>query len=898
MRKCACGSGKGAGLDDQCTKCRGKRIQRKPSTAAPTRGFDVSNVALSAPADRSEREADRAADHAVNALGGRAAGSPPATAAAAHDAPAQVAANGLIVDDETELLATGQMRKLGFLAELRTASCDAADRVLAQVGRSTDGCPMIAKWIGTYERREAALVERAIHKYAPETRFAASAHAYIPLVAARIARGVQSWAITGKVPDLPPELAGAMTGGGVLGALAGIGSMLGRAARAIGSLFRSPDGDAPGGDVDRGATSDRLGDGTPLEPSVRGQMEDAFGHGFGDVRVHADPSAASLSRDLGARAFTIGSHVAFGSGEYRPGTVAGDALLAHELAHVVQQTGGSAMRDSEPSPAHEEDADAAALDAVSQLHGKRDRRDGRLVQQRSGLGLQRCNSDVPKLPDEHAKDQLAGTHLPNPTEQKNLMGDLGIQPPGPPKSAADAAASKDEPEVSEEAKIAGRLWDGVEQPGIDKEHAEKNRARLADQLRGTVDDYLSDHPVKEKTQVPLKQFEGACQAAKAEADAYFGGWVTADRKQLNFEAEKNLLSAYDFEAMKAKGIPVPTAAQRIMKIVDSTDVGQAVTSKHFFQRNRSNEERVFFATILTELAKDKDRADKLIAYSKWAGISRPFPDHRGLFLANDDASDAMKWEVFGICAHEYIHTLAHPAFTAATARASSDVPLEGFTHMFTKELLVHALPRIASDDALREKVQGHGGSADTSLLEKWAATVYTDVTHRAEHMRQIAGSPVPTGGGCKATPTYAPGGFNAVKAAYFLGHVELIGLSPSGAPGPTAATPDEVSVPDKVETVEQLAQASGVPAAEILDKNPRLRTQPKLTAGDRVTLPGCRMHVVIADKPDQSPPVSETKAQIAQGNGVSPDDLDRGNPGLIGKWEPLALGQRILVPRH
>ena len=67
-----------------------------------------------------------------------------------------------------------------------------------------------------------------------------------------------------------------------------------------------------------------------------------FGHDFANVRVHADAAAAESARSVHALAYTVGSDVVFGAGQYAPGTRAGQQLLAHELAHVVQQTGRSA----------------------------------------------------------------------------------------------------------------------------------------------------------------------------------------------------------------------------------------------------------------------------------------------------------------------------------------------------------------------------------------------------------------------------------------------------------------------------------------------------------------------------------------------------------------------------
>ncbi len=77
--------------------------------------------------------------------------------------------------------------------------------------------------------------------------------------------------------------------------------------------------------------------GQPLEPSTRRFMEARFGHDLSGVRVHHDRKAAKAARAVQARAFTVGRNVIFGPGEYAPGSQEGRRLLAHELAHVVQQ---------------------------------------------------------------------------------------------------------------------------------------------------------------------------------------------------------------------------------------------------------------------------------------------------------------------------------------------------------------------------------------------------------------------------------------------------------------------------------------------------------------------------------------------------------------------------------
>ncbi len=81
------------------------------------------------------------------------------------------------------------------------------------------------------------------------------------------------------------------------------------------------------------------GHGRPLEPALRGDMEQRFGRDFSEVRVHSDGAAEQSARDVNAIAYTAGHHIVFGSGQLTAGTHAGRHLIAHELTHVIQQTG-------------------------------------------------------------------------------------------------------------------------------------------------------------------------------------------------------------------------------------------------------------------------------------------------------------------------------------------------------------------------------------------------------------------------------------------------------------------------------------------------------------------------------------------------------------------------------
>jgi outer membrane protein OmpA-like peptidoglycan-associated protein len=99
--------------------------------------------------------------------------------------------------------------------------------------------------------------------------------------------------------------------------------------------------------------SARKGQGQPLPAAARTQMEQSIGADFSRVRIHTDPEAAEMNKDIHAQAFTHGSDVYFNSGKFNPEHTEGKRLLAHELTHVVQQ--GSAdtkniQRQAVPEP--------------------------------------------------------------------------------------------------------------------------------------------------------------------------------------------------------------------------------------------------------------------------------------------------------------------------------------------------------------------------------------------------------------------------------------------------------------------------------------------------------------------------------------------------------------------
>ncbi|MFM7239643.1 MAG: DUF4157 domain-containing protein [Cyanobium sp.] len=187
-----------------------------------------------------------------------------------------------------------------------------------------------------------------------------------------------------------------------------------------------PEPGAGGRALASAAAPPALSAGEPLAGAQRRRLESAFADSFPEVRLHHGSEAARLSRSLGARAFTYGSDVVFGAQQYAPGTASGDALLAHELAHVLQQRGAGPSGPQAPGAGLERQADQAAADVMARLWGQEILGTADLPApqplSRSGLALSGCSRRRREVPtgtgvhlDVGELITPAGAELPPPT---------------------------------------------------------------------------------------------------------------------------------------------------------------------------------------------------------------------------------------------------------------------------------------------------------------------------------------------------------------------------------------------------------------------------------------------------------------------------------------------------
>ncbi|MCC6999837.1 MAG: DUF4157 domain-containing protein [Deltaproteobacteria bacterium] len=257
-----------------------------------------------------------------------------------------------------------QVTKAAFLADLKTQILASATEVLGSLW-AIAGCPYIESWFASHASDPATTIEAMAKRYSGLTTAVAPTD-YLPPILARLRGGILRW----------------RDGQDVGGELSAFG--LAGAAQAATATQPGPAGAAPGtAQAKLGASSGaspndiarELGPGAPLDGNTAARMGDAFGEDFSQVRIHTDVQAARKASEVNAAAFAVGHDVVFAGGQYQPGTPVGDAMLAHELAHVVQQKRADddeAARDAPigaESSAHEADADSATVGVMQRLYG-------------------------------------------------------------------------------------------------------------------------------------------------------------------------------------------------------------------------------------------------------------------------------------------------------------------------------------------------------------------------------------------------------------------------------------------------------------------------------------------------------------------------------------------------
>jgi hypothetical protein len=189
------------------------------------------------------------------------------------------------------------------------------------------------------------------------------------------------------------------------------------------------------------------GGGSPLPDEVRSFMEARFGADLSQVRVHTGSEAVEMNKELNAQAFTHGKDIYFGSGRYNPGSSEGKHLLAHELTHVLQQTGAvqPKLEMGHVATEYKQDANQARNGNASESLGSSQK----VVQQKCAA----CQEEDKKLmrqenPTADKKKQDIDITVPTDTSTQLLAGVI----------FAEASPIKETRESDQERKAIGSVF--------------------------------------------------------------------------------------------------------------------------------------------------------------------------------------------------------------------------------------------------------------------------------------------------------------------------------------------------------------------------------------------------------------------------------------------------------
>jgi peptidoglycan hydrolase-like protein with peptidoglycan-binding domain len=497
--------------------------------------------------------------------------------------------------------------------------------------------------------------------------------------------------------------------------------------------------------------------------------------------------------------------------------------------------------------------------------------------------LARSNSGGAPTPAGEGTDHRSGTGPPTAQQVAGIQAHLNPATPG--------------------GGVMGP-WDGA---GSDAQ-AQANRDALAAELTAALEAMVARaHPRAQERQrlrhVPVRDFEGAGNQAKRYVDATYGGLTSA---AVLTRAQRHQRASFSFQAGRTL-LDTTDPSQYQVDVADTADWmaetgkdAKTATRAHSFDKSRSQQERSFLDTHVLAPFVARHRAqielmDRYLFATAFGGrvwmapvieASTDFPDTPGADGSPSPAERRARWGEWETLVHEYIHTLEHPGFSDATR--SRRIMTEGFCEMFTKEVLEQAIPaaKADSDPELRKGVEGSMPDGrpfpgfQPTLVPDYSPGAYAEYLSHAEAVRDQLGA----------------GGRNAVRAAFFTGHVELIGLTPRGAAAtPAAAGDDElVAVPEGIRSIGALAVLTGSSEETIRQANGNLPQGAPLPHG-MVRVPGVRHHVVVEAR-DGRERQTEGRAEIADQHGVTEAALERANPGV--RWASLTAGQRILVPVH
>lgn len=494
--------------------------------------------------------------------------------------------------------------------------------------------------------------------------------------------------------------------------------------------------------------------GKPLETSTRAVMEQRFGHDFSRVRVHDDRRAADSARAINARAYSVGSQIVFGEGQYAPGLSAGRHLLAHELTHVVQQ-GPAANVPTEIAPENdtsEREADTVATSVTSES--------------KSVTPLQRFTPQtrLMRAPD----DPTEKAHYPTEEERK------GLRPIYKPEQTEAEESGKTQP-------------DPVTKPG-------EFRTEMKDCMNDVITDVLPRAQARQASSVSLglPEIQSLADVAQREVNRFFKPYLKAavhspaEQKRLASFKLRDEIKLVSSEHSKAPLIACNWVVSRMgarcrSKLTDFNVLANTNKAKESCSPAAASTTAATSTTPAPTPANERDQAlfesvrDEVL-HARQADVEtivkfqasfekggESFIQEKIAPEKGDTGNMTMRrgrWEAFGTTIHEMLHAVAHERFNEAVHGIEDPaIGGEGFAEYFTRIVYNDVKSRAEKDHALRTSIEGVNEPFDSSLVPERSGSTYDEYVKTVEKIK-----------------TEVAGNEESLRVAFFMGRVEFIGL--------------------------------------------------------------------------------------------------------------------------
>ena len=505
-------------------------------------------------------------------------------------------------------------------------------------------------------------------------------------------------------------------------------------------------------------------------------------------------------------------------------------------------------RTQEPDPgqnvaAPEGFSPTTALQWIQRADAPRSQRQQAIGQLGALLGNRAVTHTIPSAPTVQRQGELSGTRPIETGEQQQVEAILNPN---------RTASGETEPFI--EAGFEEDMRDKLDEYVVPaSEHAREQLDPDAPKLDLS---HIQDTIAGEAQSVVRNKYGGYARAASMSA---------SDRRHQNRYQLGQNIEAYADQ-------PVNTAVLRDLTeyLMTVGYVGGPAMVDHHVDRSRSDDRNAFRQVRDAYLR--ENREELTLIQRAWPGEMDP--NTLRVFIQTnlspdpDQETSAVErrgyWGTFETLIHEYIHVLEHPRLYEMAVQQSStgyQILIEGFCDHFAEQVWQDVEPTLASDTARRERIEGQRLDFDPDAVPEWDS--YPEIAPAREIVRQT--------------------GEENARAAYFMGHTELLGGGDYAAQD--AARDETYTVPEDGRTIADVAALTHVPADELANRNGVAEDEP-LTAGTRLDCPGVHYHVVIP---------FDYGLRIAEQYGIPFSALNQANPGT--DWQSIQPGQHLLIPR-